>query len=215
MFTGIIEKVGRLVEWDKSSGGASLRISHDPWDVPPVKGDSIAVQGVCLTVTSCDRKEFACDVLDETLARSNLKSKSSGAHLNLERALRAGDRLGGHIISGHVDGTGRAISVTAAGRDQVLRIECGADLMTGIIEKGSVACDGASLTVSAVGPSWFDVNIIPFTWQQTSLSHLRPDDTVNIETDILGKYVRHNLKGLESESARNITMEDLQRAGFV
>lgn len=215
MFTGIIEKVGRLVEWDKSSGGASLRISHDPWDVPPAKGESIAVQGVCLTVTSCRQNDFVCDVLDETLAKSNLNSKASGAHLNLERALRASDRFGGHIISGHVDGTGRVISATPAGRDHVLKIECNDELMAGIIENGSVACDGVSLTVSSTGSSWFEMTIIPFTWQQTSIAYLRPDDTANIETDVLGKYVRRYLKEPTAAPERRLTMENLLRAGFV
>jgi riboflavin synthase len=217
MFTGLIEKAGRLASLTTTDGGSVLHIGHEPWDTPLEKGESIAVQGVCLTVTACDRPgEFTCDVLDESVQRSNLGRKNPGARLNLERALRAGDRLGGHIVSGHVDGTGAVASVKPAGRDHVIRIECGTDLLEGIVKKGSVACDGISLTVSALGSSWFEVNIIPATWQTTSLNELRSGDIVNIETDMIGKFVRRYLQASQSpDTPSNLTMEHLERAGFV
>jgi riboflavin synthase len=217
MFTGLIQKVGRLTSLTRADGGGVLHIGHEPWETPLEKGESISVHGVCLTVTACDRAgEFVCDVLDETVQRSNLWLKKPGYRLNLERALRASDRLGGHIVSGHVDGTGAVASLKPRGRDQVVRIECSADLLTGIVEKGSVACDGISLTVSALGSSWFEANIIPTTWETTSLNDLRSGDSVNIETDMIGKFVRRYLQASQSpDTHSNLTMEHLERAGFV
>lgn len=217
MFTGLIQKVGRLGSLSRMDGGCVLHVGYEPWETSLEKGESIAVQGVCLTVTTCDRPgEFACDVLDETVRRSNLGLKKSGNMLNLERALRVGDRLGGHIVSGHVDGTGTVASVKPTGRDHVIRIECGADLLQGSVEKGSVAFDGISLTVSAVGSSWFEVHIIPLTWQTTSLNELRSGDIVNIETDMIGKFVRRHLQTSQSQDTHsNLTMEHLEQAGFV
>ena len=149
MFTGLIEKVGILENLDRVGGGARIRVRHDSWDSPLVPGESISVMGVCLTVTSAVATEFSCDVLDETLKKSNLGSKRTGAKLNLERAMRADARLGGHFVTGHVDGVGLLAGTRRVGRDWVIRVQGNADLLSGVVPKGSVACDGCSLTVSA------------------------------------------------------------------
>jgi len=212
MFTGLVEQVGGLLERRRMAGGWSLRVEHDTWNPPLEPGESIAVQGACLTVTRCRHREFACDLLDETMERTNFSDKRNGARLNLERALRVGDRFGGHIVSGHIDGAGRIVDLRRAGRDRVLRVECGEDLALDLVCKGSVACDGVSLTVTAVQATFFEVNLIPYTWETTSLGDLDVGDTVNVETDIFRKYVRRVLS--REPPLRNLGLDDLQRAGF-
>ncbi|MBN1670553.1 MAG: riboflavin synthase [Kiritimatiellae bacterium] len=214
MFTGLIRKVGRLGGLNRTAEGGVLRVALDePWDEPPAKGESVAVSGACLTVVESSRNGFVCDVLAETLDKTNLGGKTTGAPLNLERALRMGDRLGGHMVSGHVDGTGPLVARTDTGRDWVLEIGCGADLLPEIVRKGSIAVDGVSLTVAALKPHAFTVHIIPFTWQHTALHALKPGESVNIETDIIGKYVRRCLAGREEQPG--VTLDDLRRAGFL
>ena len=213
MFTGLVEKVGRLVALDSTGAGATVRVAHDAWETPLVQGESVAVQGACLTVASVGAGEFVCDVLAETLDRTTLASTPAGAALNLERALRLGDRLGGHMVSGHVDGLGTLAGVRRAGRDRVLRVACAGELLRGIVSKGSIAVDGVSLTVAALDPDAFEVAIIPTTWEQTSLGVRQVGDRVNLETDMLGKYVQR-LLGRTAPGA-GICMDDLQRAGFV
>jgi len=213
MFTGIIQKVGQLAGLEGGGDGWRLVVAHAAWDTPLEKGESVAVQGVCLTVTDSDTGQFSCDILDETLDRCNLKSSRPGELLNLERALRASDRMGGHMVSGHVDGMGRVTSRCQAGRDWVLEIACPDGLMSGIVGKGSVACDGVSLTVSAVSERAFSVHLIPATWQGTSLHARSVGAAVNIETDMMGKYVRHELRGMGRGAP--IDVEGLRRAGFV
>ena len=196
MFTGLVEKVGHLRGIRRSGGGASFEIECGEWDNALELGESVAVQGTCLTVTSAGDGGFTCDVLDETLNRTNLGDKAVGAALNLERALKMGDRLGGHLVSGHVEAVG-----------------CPAELAVGIIEKGSVAIDGISLTVSAVGDDWFEVNIIPFTWEHTSLAERKVGDSVNLETDMLGKYVKRYVDAVAGGGS--LSLEKLAAAGFV
>jgi len=212
MFTGLIQQVGRLRTATQAPGGWTLTIGHDAWDPPLVEGESIAVQGVCLTAVRCGRDRFACDVLEETRARSNLADKRPGGPLNLERALRTGDRLGGHFVSGHVDGTGRVLSLQKAGPDWVLTVACGAELLPEIVTKGSVAVDGVSLTVSAVDADRFEVRLIPYTLRHTSLDTLATGDRVNIETDLLAKYARRGRAG--REHGPGLDEETLRRTGF-
>lgn len=212
MFTGLIERVGWLSRMEKSSGGARIVIGHEPWDEPLKPGESVAVQGVCLTVVRPEPRQFICDVLNETLKRTNLGAAAPGTHLNLERALRAGDRFGGHFVSGHVDGTGTVVKLTKAGRDWVLGIECSPELAQAIVMKGSIACDGVSLTVTAVSAAGFEVNLIPFTWSGTSLSRLTVGGRVNLETDLVGKYIRHDAESRRPES--RVTLDRLRDAGF-
>lgn len=212
MFTGLVEHTGTLVSLDRASGGAFLRVASEPWDEPLALGESVAVQGACLTVRAAGEGEFTCDVLDETLSRTTLADQGTGTRLNLERALKLGQRLGGHIVSGHVDGIGEVQEVRPAGRDWVLAISCDAELLEGIVTKGSICCDGVSLTVSALASDAFEVSIIPFTWQQTSLSALQPGSAVNLEIDMLGKYVKRYVEALAGRS--ELSVEDLRRAGW-
>ncbi len=214
MFTGLIQKVGKLKGLDRKGGSGVVTVSHEPWPEPVSEGESIAVQGACLTVARSTPGQFSCNLLGETLQKTNLGSLRVGSLLNLERAVKAGDRLGGHIVTGHVDGTGRVASCGESGGDRVLRIECGKDLLRGIVLKGSIACDGASLTVAALSETAFEVRIIPFTWEHTSLARLRKGGIVNIELDVLGKYAgsRHTEDG---EHASVIDEKLLRNSGFL
>jgi len=212
MFTGLIQQIGTLAQIRTRGAGRSLVIRHAPWDTALSVGESVAVQGACLTVTDVRATEFACDVLKETLAKTGLGQKAPGARLNLERALRADERFGGHIVTGHVDGTGRLLGRDRAGDDWVLEIGCAGELLSGIVPKGAVACDGASLTVAELRRASFTVHLIPFTWVHTALSDLQASDAVNIETDVIGKYVQRYL-AVQREGA-GLTMDDLRKAGF-
>jgi len=212
MFTGLIQQVGSLARRETINGGLRLVIAAKAWNPPLVTGESVAVNGVCLTVTCLQERTFACDVLRETLDRTSLGAKQPGCALNLERALRMGDTMGGHMVTGHVDGTGTLVQKRAVGRDWVLTIACDAALLRGMVLKGSIAVDGISLTIAGLDSRSFSVHIIPFTWTQTNLSQLRAGDVVNLETDIIGKHVRRRL---ESDSASlPLTMERLRQAGF-
>jgi riboflavin synthase len=212
MFTGIVQQVGVLARRESRSGGARLVIRHAPWAPGLALGESVCVQGACLTVIVAGDREFRCDVLRETLDRTALGAMAEGARVNLERALRAGDLLGGHFVTGHVDGTGTVAAVGRAGPDWRLRVRCAAGLMPGLVAKGSVACDGVSLTVAGIGPDWFEVHIIPHTWDATTLGGLSAGRPVNVETDIIGKYV---LRHAEARAAGSgVTMDVLRNAGF-
>ena len=214
MFTGLIDRIGTLEAVRTERGGRVFTVSHDPWETPVAPGESVSVHGVCLTAREVRDGVFTCDVLDETLACSALGSRTTGARLNLERALRAGDRLGGHIVSGHVDGVGVLVCNRSAGRDRVLRVRCDRVLIDGLLVlKGSVACDGVSLTVSAMEDTWFEVNVIPHTLEHTTLRDAAEGDPVSIETDVLAKYVR---AAMAREGADGlVTWEKLRAAGFL
>lgn len=211
MFTGLIERKGTLAARKKINGGWSLQINCEMWHDDPVElGESIAVQGVCLTVTSVLSDGFTADLLDETLRRSALGELDKGAALNLERALRFGDRLGGHIVSGHVDETGSLISIGKEGRDKVLTVACSRDFSMQCVMKGSVTINGVSLTITGLTDSSVSVNIIPHTWQATSLSELRPGSPINLEADIIGKYIARRMEA----QSHTITEDTLKKAGF-
>jgi riboflavin synthase len=213
MFTGLVEAVGELRRSERSQGGASLVIACPAWETGLVLGESIAVQGACLTVTSFDATSFTCDVLDETLDRTNLGEKSIGDALNLERALKLGDRLGGHMVSGHIDAVGTIAEIRPAGRDRILFVQCAPDIAAGIVEKGSISIDGISLTVSVVTENRFAVDLIPFTWEHTSLRDRHQGDRVNLETDMFGKYVQRYLASVPTSSGVDIA--SLASAGFL
>ena len=210
MFTGIIQNIGRLEGIKTGAGAGKLEISCS-WDTSLVQGESVCIQGVCLTVRSHNSSSFICDVLDETFAKTNLASKKAGDSLNLERAIMAGDRFGGHFVTGHVDGIGKLITADRVGGDLILTIECSREIIGGVVKKGSIACDGVSLTVTDVSDERFCVKLIPFTLDHTTLGRIKIGQSVNIETDMLGKYAR-----LYSGSAYSkLSINDIAKAGFV
>jgi len=212
MFTGLIQKLGTLQKVTRRGKGASLTIKHTAWDEPVADGESIAVNGACLTVTNSSKVSFECDLLEETLVKTNLGSKRHGALLNLERAMRPIDRLGGHFVTGHIDGLGSLIAARKVSEDVILEIACDQEVMKYICTKGSVTCDGVSLTVTDISTSAFKVNLIPFTLKNTTLLLIKPGNTINIETDILAKYVlRHSDKGKRGQ----LTVERLHEFGFL
>lgn len=211
MFTGLIEKVGALASSTALSDGMRLVIRHDVWMSPLAVGESVAVQGVCLTAASCNPGEFTCDVLKETVNRTNLAAKRRGALLNLERALRAGDRLGGHFVTGHVDEVGRVVKLESKGADWVLELSGSSSFMAQLVPKGSVTVDGVSLTLVKLGAETFTVHLIPHTWDNTSLRSLKRGHTVNLEADILGKYAQRQM---QKRISAGVTMEKLAAAGF-
>ena len=215
MFTGLVQKKGIFNGLLRRDGGTVMDIACSLWaDDPLVKGESVAVQGACLTVVDISVTGFTADVLDETLACTNFEELKPGDALNLERALRLGDRLGGHIVSGHIDGVGTVKSISKVGRDFCVRLSCEAKLARYIVFKGSVAVDGISLTVSAVPSSVeFEVSIIPTTWSETSLGSRVVGDSVNLETDIIGRYVER-LSQDEGTGSSRLTMDKLVQSGF-
>ena len=212
MFTGIIQQVGSLGARVPRGDGASLVIRHGPWETSLVPGESVAVQGVCLTVTSFRKGEFTCDVLVETLKKTSLSTTAPGAALNLERALRVDERLGGHLVTGHVDGLGSVKGLHVKGADWILEIACDEALLAGIVPKGSIAIDGVSLTVAVLNERSFTVHLIPHTLDHTSLKALKQGMPVNLETDIVGKYVQRYLGRMRD--GQGVTLEKLRAAGF-
>lgn len=214
MFTGIVQQVGRLVAVDRGTagGGGSLRIECAPWAAPLGVGESVAVQGACLSVKSAGSRVVEFDVLQETFEKTNLAEAAPGSTLNLERALRLGDAMGGHLLTGHVDGVGRVQSLVQVGRDRVLEVGCDAALLRGIVYKGSIACDGVSLTVTDVTADTFKVHLIPLTWANTALSRARRGVPINLETDLLGKYIERWLSTRPAGS--HVTWDVLRQAGF-
>lgn len=213
MFTGLIQKVGVLKRLERAYGGWTLTVAHDAWDDTLVLGESIAVQGACLTVTGFDSGWFTADILDETLQRTALRQLREESRLNLERALALGERLGGHIVSGHVDETGTLLRIEKRGRDVAWRIQCSNGLSRQTVMKGSIAIDGVSLTVSGLDDASVEVNLIPHTLQMTSLCDRKPGDILNLEGDILGKYVAR-LLGRDTSSS-SITEAMLRENGFL
>jgi riboflavin synthase len=198
VFTGIVEEVGMLVVREEQGDSAVLRIRAATVLEDVKLGDSIAVNGVCLTVTAVDGDVWSTDVMAETLTRSSLGTVEAGAGVNLERAVTPHTRLGGHIVQGHVDGVGNLVSRTPSEHWEVVRIALPAGLARYVVEKGSIAVDGVSLTVSAVSDigsreladdPWFEVSLIPTTLRETTLGSRAPGESVNLEVDVMAKYV--------------------------
>lgn len=206
MFTGLIQKIGTVKRVSRGAG-LVVEVGFEPFVKPLEEGESVAVNGVCLTVVKCDATRFTADVLKETESRTGLGELIPGAKVNLERALRAGDAMGGHIVQGHVDGRGTIAAKTQKGRDFQLKVNCGRVLAAQCVLKGSVAIDGVSLTISGLGADWFAVDVIPTTARDTTLGLKRVGEKVNLETDVVGKYVKKVEVGL--------TEEDLEKAGFL
>ncbi len=215
MFTGIIEEIGTVGSIQKTASAAKLNIRCNEILDDINLGDSIAVNGVCLTVTTFDQGGFTADVMHETLNRSSLGDLKPGSHVNLERAMAAGGRFGGHIVSGHIDGTGSIVKLEKDANAIWYTITCGQHLMRYIIEKGSVAIDGISLTVAKVTRDTFSVSVIPHTLGETILSEKKPGNTVNLENDCIGKYVEHLMQFAgDSKEESKITESFLIENGF-
>ena len=193
MFTGIVEELGRVAAIEDQSDAIRLTIGCTTAVSDAKLGDSIAVNGACLTVAEFDETGFTADVMQESLDRTSLGGLAVGSPVNLERAVAAGARLGGHIVQGHVDGTGAIVSRTPAEHWEVVRISLPDDLDRYVVEKGSIAVDGTSLTVSALGGDagsrWFEVSLIPTTLADTVLGTLDAGATVNLEVDVVAKYI--------------------------
>lgn len=214
MFTGIVEEIGLVENVKKGPASASVTINAPAVTAGTKTGDSIAVNGICLTVTSLAGSTFTADIMHESLNRSSLSDLRRGSRVNLERAMAADGRFGGHIVSGHVDGTG-IISAIREDDDAVwYTVRTSPAIMRYIVEKGSVTIDGVSLTVAAVAEDSFSVSVIPHTRQVTIMGDLRAGDKVNLENDIIGKYVEKFLKPEETSVKSNITREFLTRCGF-
>ncbi len=198
MFTGIVEEVGSLAAREDAGDAAVLRIRARRVLEDVALGDSIAVNGVCLTVTGTDGEEWTTDVMAETLRRSSLGALADGDPVNLERAVTAHTRLGGHMVQGHVDGVGRVVSRTPGEHWEVVRVAVPPELARYVVEKGSITVDGVSLTVSALSAAddpepWFEVSLIPTTLRETTLGGRAPGDPVNLEVDVIAKYVERLL----------------------
>lgn len=194
MFTGIVEELGRLEEARPGTDSSVLRI-HGPHVVADAgPGDSINCNGVCLTVVEHDAESFTVDVMAETLARSSLGALRPGDPVNLERAMAADGRFGGHVVQGHVDTTTTITSRTPGDRWEVVRMGLPSAVARYVVEKGSVTVDGVSLTVSAIGPDWFEVSLIPATLGLTTLGSKQVGDPVNLEVDVLAKYLERLLE---------------------
>lgn len=220
MFTGLIEGKGKLIRIDRQGTDIRMVIQGYPGLHDLVLGESIAIDGACLTVAAFQGSVFTVDVSSETLSRTTLGKKQTGDHLNLERALRFGDRLGGHLVSGHIDGLGVLRSRKQDGRSWRLSFTVPSELSRTIIEKGSIAINGISLTVNGCGEGRFDVNIIPHTFAETTIGDLQIGDEVNIETDLIGKYVEKLLRGHaatqdEPRQSDRISSDFLKKHGFI
>lgn len=216
MFTGIIEETGAVRHVSLHGNSGSIQIGAELVLKGTKPGDSIAVNGVCLTVTTMDSKSFTADVMAETLRRSNLGNLKGGDRVNLERAMPAEGRFGGHIVSGHIDGTGTIAAMENEGNATWVYIRTSSDILALIVEKGSIAIDGISLTVAKVGMEDFAVSIIPHTSSHTALLKKRTGDVVNLENDIVGKYVERLLgrKVPAEQHKSRITEEFLRENGF-
>jgi riboflavin synthase len=194
VFTGIVEEVGTVVAREDQADAARLRIRAAKVLEDVALGDSISVSGVCLTVTDVEDGVWGTDVMAETLRRSSLGKADAGGRVNLERAVTAHTRLGGHMVQGHVDGVGTIVSRTPSEHWEVVRVELPRELARYVVEKGSISVDGVSLTVSAVSAvddpaPWFEVSLIPTTLRDTTLGERAPGDPVNLEVDVIAKYV--------------------------
>ena len=215
MFTGIVEELGSIRSLSISGSSGRICINADKVLQNTNIGDSIAVNGICLTVVTMTPDSFTADVMAETVRRSSLGSAKAGDKVNLERAMSAEGRFGGHIVSGHIDGTGTIMEYRKEENAVWLTIGTSAEILELIVEKGSICIDGISLTVAAVSDSDFSVSIIPHTGEETTLLKKKPGDKVNLENDVVGKYVQ-KLLGLKSQEKKEsaLTMDMLRDYGF-
>lgn len=220
MFTGLIEEIGSISQITKGRNSFAFSVQAKKVLEGTKIGDSICTNGACLTVTKISHSEFTVDIMSETVARTNFSLLQIGSKVNLERALRLSDRLGGHLLSGHIDGTGRIIAIEKDDIAWRIKIETSQEIITQMLDKGSIAIDGISLTIVKVNQKEFEVSIIPHTASETTLLSKKINDTVNLETDMIGKYVQHFLSKPSSENKRGekkseLSMNFLQENGFL
>jgi riboflavin synthase len=198
LFTGLIADVGEVEALEATDDGARLRIATDlGGEISP--GDSVAVNGVCLTAVEADARGFAADAINQTLRVTSLGSLQAGGRVNLELPLRAADRLGGHVVQGHVDGPGEVLAAEQDGFARQLRVGVEPELLRYVVDRGSIAVDGVSLTVSGLGEEWLEVSLIPETVERTNLGDAEPGRTVNIECDVFAKYVERLMSPLRGK----------------
>jgi riboflavin synthase len=213
MFTGLIEELGRVRSVERRGDGARIIIEARVVTANSQEGDSIAVNGVCLTALDLHQDSFAADCSGETLNRSTLVRLRAGAPVNLERAVTPSTRLGGHIVQGHVDGRGRFLTATDHGSSWTVRLGYPPELSRYLVIKGSVSVEGISLTIAGLSDDYFEIAIIPKTWAVTNLSQLRSNDEVNLEVDIIAKYVERLLACTTTPTA-GLTIEKLAELGY-
>lgn len=213
MFTGIIEELGKISSLTKLGDGARIKIHAQEVTTDSKEGDSIAVNGVCLTAIGITSASFEADVSGETLRRSTLGNLSVGAHVNLERAVTPTTRLGGHIVQGHVDATGTFLQADKEGDFWTVRIGFPPEIARYLIYKGSIAVEGISLTIVNLAEKYFEIAVIPKTWELTNLGTLKSGDAVNLEADLIGKYVERILQSGHIQ-AGGLTLEKLKDFGY-
>jgi riboflavin synthase len=215
LFTGIIEESGKISSIEKRGETAKIRISAKTVTQNTIEGDSIAVNGVCLTAIDITPNSFAADISKETLNRSTLGNLKVGANVNLERAVTLSTRLGGHLVQGHVDATGRFLEARKAGDFWTVRVAFPEEIARYLIYKGSISVEGISLTIAELTEGYFEIALIPKTWELTNLSTLKAGDEVNLEVDMIAKYVeRIMLYGQAPEKREAVTLEKLKKMGF-
>ena len=215
MFTGIIEELGQIAALEKHSDGAKIKIAARVVTQDTNEGDSISVNGVCLTALNIKPDGFTADVSQETLDKSTLDRLKTGARVNLERAVTPQTRLGGHIVQGHVDSRGKFVSARQNGDFWTVRISFPKEIGQYLVYKGSISVEGISLTIAELGADYFEIAVIPKTWELTNLSTLKPGDEVNLEADVIAKYVERILLYGRNASAESLTIEKLSKLGFV
>ncbi|MDT8451936.1 MAG: riboflavin synthase [Gammaproteobacteria bacterium] len=216
MFTGIIEAVGKVKRIEAVGGDSRLIVDVQSLDISDVKlGDSIAVNGVCLTAVKFDAHSFEADVSNETVSLTTLKDLKAGSPVNLEKALLPTTRLGGHLVSGHVDGLGKVVNISNDGRSTRYTVQVPAELKRYIAVKGSICIDGTSLTVNAVNDDRFDINIVPHTQERTIIKSYKPGTEVNLEVDLVARYLESLLLHTSGENREGLNLELLSKAGFI
>lgn len=217
MFTGLVEEVGTINSIKKGADSSQITINSTKVIEDINIGDSISTNGVCLTVVDFNKQSFTVDIMSETFRVSSLRTLLNGDKVNLERALRLGDRLGGHMVSGHIDGVGEIVSLKSQDNAKVITISASNELLRYIIYKGSIAIDGISLTVFCVDDSTFKVSIIPHTNNITTLLDRNIGDTVNLECDMIGKYIERLIKPIDvkDKSKSDISVSFLSENGFI
>ncbi|MDQ3712229.1 MAG: riboflavin synthase [Acidobacteriota bacterium] len=215
MFTGIIEELGEILNLEKHAGGARIKISAKVVTENTAEGDSIAVNGVCLTALDIRADGFSADVSGETLKRTTLGKLNVGARVNLERAVTATTRLGGHIVQGHVDARGKFLEALQTGDFWTVRVLFPKEIGQYLVYKGSISVEGISLTIANLAEDSFEIAVIPKTWELTNLSALKGGDEVNLEADVIAKYVERIMLYQREEKTETITREKLTKLGFV